>query len=431
MPTTRHITFYAILIWLLALSFYCYEFFLSIFLGSIAKNVMVDLKINSEQFALITAAYFYTYSLMQTPVGLLADKFGARRVLTVAATFCAVGALWFALSHHYITSVFARFLIGFASSFGFVSALVVILNWFSHKHFSLFSGLTQFLASVFGVVAGGPLVLIVNSFGGNWRIVLIGIACIGGLLAILIGIFVRDKPRRSKEEVVMISPPVPLKEQVGMVLKTPRAWNTALYTAFVYVTLPLLGAYWGTLYLEARGLRQELAATVISMVWLGMAVGCPLCNRLSDWLRRRKLVMLIASASGVVFTCFVLYFPVLPLWVMFVLFFAIGLSGSGQSVAYPTMTEYVPDVARAAALGINNTGITFFGGLIPMIVGSFITYLNKMHHLAPNAVDLEVYTIALSSLPMFFLIAFLIALFGIKETYGRPQQKVHHLSKSD
>ncbi|MCH9612670.1 MAG: hypothetical protein S4CHLAM102_11630 [Chlamydiia bacterium] len=424
----RPITIYAVAIWLLALSFYVYEFFLSIFLGSIAKDVMVDLHINTEQFAVISAAYFYVYSLMQTPVGLIADRFGVRKVLTVACALCALGAFWFAMSHHYLISVMARVLIGFGSSFGFVSALVLILNWFDQKHFGLFSGLTQFFASVGGVVAGGPLVMIVAYFHGDWRLVMMGIAAIGGLLALAIGTFVRNKPKRSDKEVVMITPRIPLRRQLSLVFMTKGIWYVVLFAAFNYVTLPLLGAYWGTLFLQARGMSQGISATIVSMIWLGMAFGCPFLTRFSDYIKRRKMVMVFASFLGVVITCVVLYFPFLPASALFVMFFLIGVAGAGQSVSYPTITEYVSDEARPAALGLNNSFLVFFGGLFPSIVGSVITYLNPDKGTVHSQIPASAYTEALVAMPIFFSIAGLLALFGIKETFGRPQQKVHHVN---
>ena len=43
----------------------------------------------------LSAAYFYGYAGMQVPVGMMLDRFGPRRLMTIAALLCAAGAAMF------------------------------------------------------------------------------------------------------------------------------------------------------------------------------------------------------------------------------------------------------------------------------------------------------------------------------------------------
>ena len=73
-----------LLIWGLAAFFFLYEFFLRTFIGSVAHQVIHDLRLNAETFAILGSAYYIAYGVMQVPVGILVDKFGVKLIMTFA-----------------------------------------------------------------------------------------------------------------------------------------------------------------------------------------------------------------------------------------------------------------------------------------------------------------------------------------------------------
>lgn len=428
MRDEQKVTFLGVVVWLLGMSYFFYEFFLAMFMGSIAKDIMTDLRLTAQQFSLLAGAYFYTYSVMQTPVGVLAGRYGARKVLTFAAAVCTIGTFWFALSHTFVSSFLARFVIGFGSSFSFISTLVIVMMWFPRRYFAFLAGFSQFIAGVGGLMAGGPLVLLIRHFHGDWRLVMLGVGCVGVLITIMIGTFARTSPKRSANEVIFLTSTIPFWTQIRQILSVKQVWGVFLYAGFNYVTLPLLGAYWGTLFLQSRGLSQGLSATTISMIWLGLATGCPIVGRLSDRMKRRKSIMVICAALGIVFSSLILYLPAVPLWLLFILFFFVGISSAGQNLTYATITEVVPHDVRATSLGVNNTASMIVSGIFPMFLGSFIGYLNNKMGVTGHHLSSEVYTIALSTIPIFYFLALISAAFGIKETFGRAQKEVHFVT---
>src|SRR4051812_15982795 len=89
------------IIWLLAGLFFLYEFFIRAFMGSVASPLQTALMLSPAQFSMIASAYYFAYSPMQIPVGLLMDRFGARALLSVGALLCAIGTLIFSYTHHF------------------------------------------------------------------------------------------------------------------------------------------------------------------------------------------------------------------------------------------------------------------------------------------------------------------------------------------
>jgi MFS family permease len=417
------ITKIGIFIWLLATTFFFYEFFLRVFLGTIADDVIADLFLTANQFSMITASYYITYGLMQTPVGILVDKFGSRLLLTIACLACAIGVLLFSVANSYYTGILSRLLIGFGSSFAFVCLLVLSLNWFPKKHFGFLIGLSQFLGAIGPMTAGAPLAMLVRSFNGNWRLILFLIGFLGILLTLFLAIFIRNKPKGHKNQIIFLSKNESLSKKIIQLLKNPQVWVTLFYAGFVYVSLPLLGAYWGVSYLESRGFIKSNAAFIVSMLWLGLAIGCPLIGKVSDKIRRRKPLLTLVSFLGLVISFLILFFPSNNPTFIALLFFLLGSSASGQSLSFAIISENVPEKLKATSLGINNTSIMLLGAFIPQIVSTIIQYSSN----GAKEFSQQNFESGLVLMPVFFLIAFFLALFALKETYCRSQQEVHYV----
>lgn len=406
--------------WGLAALFFLYEFFLRTFIGSVAHQVIPDLKLNAETFAMLGSAYYIAYGAMQIPVGILADKFGVKILLVFAVSVCVVSTFMFAHADGFNTAFISRLLMGFGSSFAFVCLLVIAVTWLPKQYFGFFAGASQFIGTMGPLLAGGPLIVLMEKTHQDWRATLSEIAVFGIILAVLILFFVKNKTRDDKPSLILLSHHEPLKTQLFRLAKNRQAWAIAFYSATVYVSMALLGAIWGTEYLQVCGLTQGMAASIISIGWLGYAIGCPLLGAYSDISRQRKPTLILTALLGLASTVSITYIPLTHAhWAYGYLFFCLGFAASGQSVGFATITEHSDLRTRASSLGLNNGVITFFSAFIPPLASYFI-YLSagEAHHLQP-----ENFRLAFSIMPILYGCALLIACFGIKETYCKPQKQ--------
>lgn len=417
------------LIWGLAAIFFLYEFFLRTFIGSVAHQVLPDLSLNPETFAIIGSAYYISYGLMQIPVGILADKFGVRGIMVFAALVCALAAFLFANATGFYTALFSRLLMGFGSSFAFVCLLVVVVTWFPRQYFGFFAGASQFIGTIGPVLAGGPLVAMMAASHGTWRSALTQISIIGLVLAFLILFFVKSRPRGAEKQLIFLKREASLKELLTRLVKNRQAWFVAFYSATVYVSIALLGAIWGTEYLQVRGLSQTLAADMISLAWLGYAIGCPLLGALSDIARRRKPALIAASLLGFVVTVMIVYLPLGDAPRIYgVLFFSLGIAASGQNLGFAAISEHVDVSTRATALGLNNGAIMLFDTVLPPLVSYFIYLSAGSHGVALQPKD---FTLGFTLMPILYLASLFTACFFIKETYCKPQKEAIKLTIDD
>ena len=153
LQSTHHLI-YGLIICILAAFFYCYEFVLRIIPGILQSELSVHFgHISAAMFGQISALYYFAYSPMQLPVGMLMDRFGPRRLLTIACACCCLGSYMFAYGTWLPLVGFGRFLVGFGSSFAFVGVLTLSTMWLPKELFSLFAGIMTTLSMLGNVYA--------------------------------------------------------------------------------------------------------------------------------------------------------------------------------------------------------------------------------------------------------------------------------------
>lgn len=95
----------------------------------LAPQLVGSLALSSGQLGLLTSAFFFSFALVQLPVGIALDRYGPRKVQLVLMLVAAVGALMFAHGRHFGELVVARAVIGFGLGGCFMSAVKAISTW--------------------------------------------------------------------------------------------------------------------------------------------------------------------------------------------------------------------------------------------------------------------------------------------------------------
>src|SRR4249919_2446784 len=125
--------------WLTAALFFGYAWVLRVAPSVMVEELMRDFSVGAAVLGNLSAAYFYGYAGMQIPVGILLDRFGPRRLMTVAAFVCAAGCVLFATGETLTAATAGRILIGASAAFSLVGAMAVAGQWFAPARFALLS----------------------------------------------------------------------------------------------------------------------------------------------------------------------------------------------------------------------------------------------------------------------------------------------------
>jgi MFS family permease len=406
----NHVTFFSLFIWFLAAFFFLYEFFLRTILTNLVHELLFSLKITVEQLSFIDVAYCITYGIMQIPVGILVDRYGVRLALSFAVFVCAFGVMLFSFAHGFYLAFFSRLLIGLGSSFAFVCLLLITLNYLPKKYHGTFFGFSQLLGAAGPLIAGAPLVLMLRHTHDNWRVVLLMAGLIGVVLMFLVAFFVKDRAQKYRLHDVCQTIPCIIKEAIGL-LQRLRIWWIVLYSATIYVSLALLGTLWGTTYLETRGIHMVHAAFITSMIWLGLACGCPILGFISDLLKRRRPVLIFCAVFGIGISAAIVILPIRHQLILLFLFFSLGFAGAGQSVAFITMAESVGESLKGTALGLNNAGISFAIATVVPTVGFLIEHSMRAGRIP--VFQVHDFILGLTIMPILYTVSLLVAVFGL------------------
>jgi MFS family permease len=327
----------------------------------------------------------------------------------------ALGVFLFSDAHSFYTAFSARVLMGLGSSFAFLALLLLLFDWFDEKYSGFLLGIGQFLG-VFGpILAGWPLYKCLQKYQQNWRLLLHDIGWVAVLLAVLILIFVRyhDDSKQSQRIVTKFSLSLFLK-----FLKSRSAWMIGLYSGCSYMTVALLGTLWGITYLRALHLPGSVAAFSVSTLWFGLAMGCPLIGLISDLIKRRKIILLFCAGLGFIISLLILFPPIKSGWLFIILYFCLGISGAGQSIAFNITREVANHSIHAAALAFNNTMIGIINLIFIPLIGFMIHYSFHGAFVAATSIyQYQNFMLAFLWIPVLYFTAFLISLFFIKETF--------------
>lgn len=399
--------------WLVCLSaglFFFYEFFQLNLFDVINQSLRDEFHIHAAQLSWMSSAYLWANILFLIPAGLILDRFSTRIVILTALSICVIGTLGFALSYSFAWAAFFRLLPGIGNAFSFVACVILVSRWFPSRRQALVIGSVVTMAFIGGMMAHTPLIYLNERFG--WRDALLIDAVIGALIYLWIFLFVKDKP---KDEFLL--PEVKSKTSSPNFFKAlanSQNWLSGLYTACLNLPIMVLCALWGVSYLQvAHQLPQHTASNVVSMIFMGSILGCPLVGWLSDALGRRKPLMILGAIATLLAITPLFMGITLSASLLGFLFFVLGVTTSTQVITYPLIAESNAGSNTGAATAIASVIIMSGAGVGQVLFGWL------MHHHAGKLMQqysLADFNFAMWMFPIAVLVSLLAILFT-QETY--------------
>ncbi len=406
-------------IWLLSSIFMFYKYALEVSPSVMTNTLMSTFHISGAELGNLAACYFYAYLILQLPAGLLIDRFGPRKTTTVAIAVCAFGSLLFAKAEILFMAELGRFLTGAGAAFAAVNCLKLIANWFPFRQFAFMTGLMMTLAMLGAVGGQAPLSAFIQHLEWRSALQIIGIA--GFVLAALFWLFVKDRSSNHVIDKVIGSPTLSLTASLRKVLANPQSWWLSIFSGFAFAPVMIFGGLWGVSFLkEGYLLSDTIAAQMVSLIFIGFAVGAPTFGWLSDWLQKRCVVMFWGTLLALICISFVIYAPCSSTTVLMLLLFLFGFSISSFLLCFTMIREITVPTLAATAIGFMNAFDAFFGAFSDPLTGKILD-MNWNGALSEGAriFSLEAYQTAFLTLPIYLVIA-LFSLIKIKETRCKP-----------
>ena len=375
---------------------------------SIAGELTRAFQINSAALGALAATYFYVYTLMQIPTGVLVDTLGPRRVLTAGGVVAGVGSMLFGLADTYLAAVIGRTLAGLGVSVTFVALIKITAQWFDERRFATMASLVNFIGLCGAVSATLPLAWLITVV--SWRSVFVAIGVASMIVAALTWWLSVDHP-----DTRPATPNISSTWRADLIAVMK---NRATWPAF-WVGFGLSGSYmsfvglWLAPFLtQVYGKSTVVASQHASVIVIGLALSALVVARLSDSLRRRKPVLI-----GVA----LLYVALWVVWLIgvpgewtFAMCVLTGMAAPGFTLAWSCVKEVNPPQHAGMAISVANTGGFLAAGILQPLAGALLDWSKGTNTIA----TLADFRWALTAMAVFALIGLIGALF-IRETRCR------------
>ena len=314
----------------------------------LAPYLNQDLGINAEQLGLITSVYFLTFALFQLPLGILLDKFGARKVQTVLFVIASLGASLFALGDTVFSLTVGRGLIGLGVSGALMGAFKAMSIWFPKERLSLLVALFLAVGGLGAISASSPLEYLLQIT--DWRTIYFALSLTTLIVGFLIFIIVPEKKiTHEKEE--------PVLKVLKIIYTNYHFWRAGPLAGLVGGTTMAIQGLWAGPWLADVGkFSQTEIAEILFLFTISMTIGIILMGIISDNLRRKNISTISVMVGMIIILIIptaVITFGLLPKaiwpWVLFSLTsFCATLSYSGLSDYFPL--NYAGRVSTAVNL---------------------------------------------------------------------------------
>ena len=406
--------------------FYSYEYFLRISPSVMESALRAHFNLSATGFGLLSAFYYYAYVPMQLPVGVLMDRFGPRRLLTIACLICVMGTFLFADTFAFGVAAAGRFMVGLGSAFAFVGVLKLATIWLPEDKLAMVAGIATALGTIGAMIGDNLLGGMVTWIGWQTTVNFTAVFGIGLIFVLWFGI--KDQKRYQRQSGTIDSFKKSMID-LGIIVRNKQIWINGMYGCLVYLPTTVFAELWGIPYLRhAHGLTHSGANFCNSLLFLGFTIGAPLMGFISDKLKRRKLPMLMGASGAAIIMMIILYLPGLNSSSLSVLMFLLGLLYSVQSIVFAVGREVSPNEAAGTAIAMTNMIVMIGAMFLQPLVGRMLDWslfaresaislqgveIDKMQQLY-TAAD---YRFALTIIPIGIVIAVILTFF-LKETHA-------------
>lgn len=396
--------------------FYALAFVQRVAPSVMTTELMRDFAVGGAALGTLSGWYFYAYASIQLPVGMLNDRFGPRKLMSVAVAVCALGSFGFALSESVLAASFFRAVIGVSVAFAFVGTLTIVGYWFAPARFTMLAGMVLSIGMCGAMLGQAPLRYAVEQVG--WRAAVGAMGVAAAVLALLLFYVVPRRPRNGEPHDTQ---PTRFSSGVIAVVANPQSWACAGIGFGMTAIMLAFAGLWAVPWLNSvYAYPISAAAWVVSLLFFGWALGAPVMGWLSDHTGRRKPILLIGILCNTMIFSVMLFAGFSAPPVMAILFFTLGLSGSMMTVMFGSMREVNSPLHSATAMGMVNMCVVGSGAVMQPIIG-WLLDLGWDGRVVEGArvYGADTYTTAFSVLIGSNLLA-LVCILLLRETYCRP-----------
>ncbi|MGW7362619.1 MFS transporter, partial [Streptomyces sp. NPDC054841] len=348
----------ALVVWGIGVAVYFVAVVFRTSLGVAGLDAADRFDVNASALSTFSILQLLVYAGMQIPVGLMVDRLGTKKVLTLGVVLFTAGQLGFALSPSYGTALASRALLGCGDAMTFISVLRLGSRWFPARRGPLIAQ----IAALFGMAGNLVSTIFISRLlhGLGWTATFAGSAAAGVLVMVLLVLFLKDHPEGCEPAPAEHAGAAFVRKQIALSWREPGTrlgmWVhfTTQFPAMVFLLL------WGLPFLvEAQGLSRETAGELLTLVVLSnMVVGLVYGQIIArHHAARAPLALGTVAVTAAVWGATIAYpGDRAPIWLLLILCTVLGACGPASMIGFDFARPANPPERQGTASGIVNMG---------------------------------------------------------------------------
>ena len=323
----------------------------------IAPDLSADLALTPSMLGLLTSAYFLAFAASQLPLGVLLDRYGARRVESLLFVVAACGCALFAIGSSITELVIARAVIGVGVSGALMGAFRAYVQWFPRERLALVNGMTMTVGGMGALAATAPVEWMLGIT--DWRGILWLMAGIAAAVSIAVFFVVPKHPSDDTPPSETLGAQV---AGIATVFRSPHFWRVAPLAVTSQATfLAIQGLWAGPWFRDIAGFDRDQVAAHPLYITIAMVVGFLTLGVVADRLARVGVATLtiatwccIIALGGLAVVTLDLPVPTVIPWCIF------GFFGGAGFLFYAVITSFFAESLAGRAITSANV-MTFAG----------------------------------------------------------------------
>jgi len=360
----------------------CLLLFLTWLMSYVDRSLMpMALPLIGQEFHLsptvmgvVISAFFVGYASMQIPGGILADKFGARKMMTAGVALWSIFSVLTGAATRLKNLIGVRILFGLGEGLHPPAAFKALSSWFNSAERGRASGLVMSSNTLGPMITPIIFAALMGAFG--WRNAFFVVSIPGFLIAFAVYWYLRDRPaehpRMTSRELLEIGEeknhdPV----SFGELLRYRALWKLF----FMYMTWDV--TWWGfqawlpSYLLKERGFTLMGTGAVAALPFAAGFIGILAAAYISDRTRKPRLVLASVMLGNALFMMLTATASTATMAVIFLTATGFFLPAVHGPFWFLVM-DLLPSRVIGASSGFLNTGGQIAGITSPVIIGALI-----------------------------------------------------------
>ena len=360
---------------------YFFVYFHRISVSVVGQDIVTDV---GGSIGLLSSVYYWTYTAMQIPSGLMADRFGPRAASTLFLLIASVGSLITCVGTEFWMIVLGKVMIAAGMAVVYVPLMKLVSVWFPKADFAVLSGIVIAVGNVGAIAATGPLEMLADALG--WREVFLVLGLVTLVLALLCAVVIRNHPsERGLPSVESVegsgavessAARIPVLRGLRIVFSGGRRfWTCALAYFLVYGTIMTFQGTWAVTYFNS------VYGFVLSASWMVTALGVgkilstlaigAMTSRGIIKSKRRTMIYGTSVFAVIWIVIFLFAGEIDSYWFWFAVSFLFGFFGGFMTLSFTQVKEWYPIAVSGTAVSGTNIFL-FLGASVCTTVSGFV-----------------------------------------------------------